>query len=209
MARRLRGGAARAFGAARRRLGSRRSGGAPGVGVAGSRSDRLRRLPGREAVARHPKRARDDVGPRRVHGRRFPRRTAPASSGPRARRSPETWSSGTVATRLGVSSAAALEPRRDLSPLPRRDAAEAGLGAPRRDPPQRLTNRLIDGIWPGSGVAVLDFDQDGYEDLFVADGVRSILYRNDGTRALHGRHRARGPRDLGVFGHRGHGRRRG
>ncbi|MEO8586630.1 MAG: VCBS repeat-containing protein, partial [Acidobacteriota bacterium] len=57
----------------------------------------------------------------------------------------------------------------------------AGLGAPRRDPPQPLTNRLIDGIWPGSGVAVLDFDQDGAEDLFVGDGVRSILYRNDGS----------------------------
>jgi hypothetical protein len=56
----------------------------------------------------------------------------------------------------------------------------AGLGAPRRDPPQKLTNRLIDGIWPGSGVAVLDFDRDGAEDLFVGDGVRSILYRNDG-----------------------------
>jgi hypothetical protein len=27
---------------------------------------------------------------------------------------------------------------------------------------------------------VLDFDRDGAEDLFVADGVRSILYRNDG-----------------------------
>src|SRR6266545_1233969 len=56
----------------------------------------------------------------------------------------------------------------------------AGLGAPRRDPPRPLTNRLIDGIWPGSGVAVLDFDQDGDEDLFVGDGVRSILYENDG-----------------------------
>ena len=56
----------------------------------------------------------------------------------------------------------------------------AGLGAVRRDPPQKLTNRLIDGIWPGSGVAVLDFDADGAEDLFVGDGVRSILYRNDG-----------------------------
>jgi enediyne biosynthesis protein E4 len=57
---------------------------------------------------------------------------------------------------------------------------EAGLGAPRHDSPQKLTNRLIDGIWPGSGVAVLDFDQDGDEDLFVGDGVRSILYENDG-----------------------------
>jgi enediyne biosynthesis protein E4 len=56
----------------------------------------------------------------------------------------------------------------------------SGLGAPRRDPPQKRTNRLIEGIWPGSGVAVLDFDQDGDEDLFVGDGVRSILYENDG-----------------------------
>jgi FG-GAP-like repeat len=70
-----------------------------------------------------------------------------------------------------------------IEPRPRfHDATlAAGLGAPRRDPPQLLTNRLIDGIWPGSGVAVLDFDQDGDEDLFVGDGVRSILYENDGT----------------------------
>ncbi|HEY6049985.1 MAG TPA: CRTAC1 family protein, partial [Thermoanaerobaculia bacterium] len=60
---------------------------------------------------------------------------------------------------------------------------EAGLGAIRRNPPLKLTNWLIGDIWPGSGVAVLDFDRDGFEDLFVADGVRSILYRNDG----HGR----------------------
>ncbi len=59
----------------------------------------------------------------------------------------------------------------------------AGLGAKRNDPKQDLTNRLIDGIWPGTGVAVLDFDQDGDEDLFVGDGVRSMLYENDG----HGR----------------------
>ena len=69
-----------------------------------------------------------------------------------------------------------------IEPHPRfHDATvSAGLGAPRRDPPQKLTNRLIDGIWPGSGVAVLDFDGDGDEDLFVGDGVRSILYENDG-----------------------------
>ncbi len=57
---------------------------------------------------------------------------------------------------------------------------EAGLGAPRHDPRLPLTNRLIADIWPGSGVAVLDYDGDGFEDLFVADGARSILYRNDG-----------------------------
>ena len=59
--------------------------------------------------------------------------------------------------------------------------APAGLGAPRNDPPFRVTNRLIAGIWPGSGVAVLDFDRDGDEDLFVGDGLRSILYENDGS----------------------------
>jgi hypothetical protein len=63
----------------------------------------------------------------------------------------------------------------------RNATAEAGLGAVRRDPPQPGTNRLIAGIWPGSGVAVLDFDGDGDEDLFVGDGERSILYENDGA----------------------------
>ncbi|MFN2385927.1 MAG: CRTAC1 family protein [Thermoanaerobaculia bacterium] len=58
---------------------------------------------------------------------------------------------------------------------------QAGLGAPRNDPTVRMTNRLIEGIWPGSGVAVLDFDRDGDEDLFVGDGVRSILYANEGS----------------------------
>ncbi|HEY6066588.1 MAG TPA: hypothetical protein VIY96_10545, partial [Thermoanaerobaculia bacterium] len=36
----------------------------------------------------------------------------------------------------------------------RNATAVAGLGAGRRDPPQTGTNRLIAGIWPGSGVAV-------------------------------------------------------
>ena len=72
------------------------------------------------------------------------------------------------------------EERVNKTPRFRDATAQAGLGAERRDPPLRLTNRLIGDIWPGSGVAVLDFDRDGAEDLFVADGVRSILYRNDG-----------------------------
>ncbi len=74
-----------------------------------------------------------------------------------------------------------LSDRVERSPRFHEATREGGLGAPRRDPAKKLTNRLIDGIWPGSGVAVLDFDQDGHEDLFVGDGVRSILYRNDGT----------------------------
>lgn len=70
--------------------------------------------------------------------------------------------------------------RRNASPRFHEATAAAGLGAPRRDPPLHLTNWLIGDIWPGSGVAVLDYNRDGAEDLFVADGVRSILYENDG-----------------------------
>ena len=70
--------------------------------------------------------------------------------------------------------------RVEASPRFRDATAEAGLGAPRHDPPLKRVNHLIADIWPGSGVAVLDYDRDGFEDLFVADGVRSILYRNDG-----------------------------
>ncbi len=69
-----------------------------------------------------------------------------------------------------------------IEPSPRfhQATAEAGLGAPRHDPPLKLVNHLISDIWPGSGVAVLDYNRDGFEDLFVGDGTRSILYENDG-----------------------------
>ena len=76
-----------------------------------------------------------------------------------------------------------LSERSERAPRFHDATRDAGLGAPRNDPPLALTNRLIAGIWPGSGVAVLDYNRDGFEDLFVADGVRSILYENDG----HGR----------------------
>jgi hypothetical protein len=71
--------------------------------------------------------------------------------------------------------------RIERRPRFRNATVESGLGAVRRDPPQPGTNRLIAGIWPGSGVAVADFDGDGDEDLFAGDGVRSILYENDGA----------------------------
>ena len=76
-----------------------------------------------------------------------------------------------------------LAERVEAHPRFRETTREAGLGAARTDPPFRMKNRLISDIWPGSGAAVLDFDRDGHEDLFVGDGVRSILYRGDG----HGR----------------------
>jgi enediyne biosynthesis protein E4 len=74
----------------------------------------------------------------------------------------------------------AISDRSETHPRFRNATAEAGLGAPRHDPPLKLSNWLISDIWPGSGVAVLDYNKDGFEDLFVGDFVRSILYENDG-----------------------------
>jgi len=81
---------------------------------------------------------------------------------------------------IWVSLEKVIEDRSNNTPRFRNATAESGLGAPRNDPPLTLTNHLISDIWPGSGVAVLDYNGDGFEDLFVADGVRSILYENDG-----------------------------
>ncbi|MGZ6971219.1 MAG: FG-GAP repeat domain-containing protein [Thermoanaerobaculia bacterium] len=112
----------------------------------------------------------------------LPNAAAPAAA-PDPSHSPLTFKESSLLTSSVSFSVSLLSSETDrIEPRPRfHDATLAsGLGAPRRDPPQKLTNRLIDGIWPGSGVAVLDFDQDGDEDLFVGDGVRSILYENDG-----------------------------
>ena len=83
--------------------------------------------------------------------------------------------------RVSVRFEGGLEERREPSPRFHDATAGSGLGAPRHDPPLKLVNRLIADIWPGSGVAVLDYDRDGFEDLFVGDGRRSILYDNDGA----------------------------
>lgn len=83
-------------------------------------------------------------------------------------------------SRISVGAPIPLAERIEQQPRFHDATAEAGLGAARHDPPMRLTNRLISDIWPGSGAAVLDYNRDGAEDLFVADGVRSILYENDG-----------------------------
>ena len=87
---------------------------------------------------------------------------------------------GASAPRFSVSVISAGPDRTEVAPRFHDATAESGLGAPRHDPPYKLTNHLISDIWPGSGVAVLDYDRDGAEDLFVADGLRSILYANDG-----------------------------
>ena len=81
---------------------------------------------------------------------------------------------------VSVSLEKRVEERSNGSPRFYEATKESGLGAARQDPPLKLTNHLIGDIWPGSGAAVLDYNGDGFEDLFVADGVRSILYQNDG-----------------------------
>jgi hypothetical protein len=101
---------------------------------------------------------------------------APAAPSP----SPLTFKENLLFSSFSLSLLSSEPDRIETRPRFHDATLAAGLGAERRDPPQKLTNRLIDGIWPGSGVAVLDFDGDGAEDLFVGDGVRSILYRNDG-----------------------------
>ncbi|MDQ5872494.1 MAG: VCBS repeat-containing protein, partial [Acidobacteriota bacterium] len=103
------------------------------------------------------------------------------SDGARVERAAAATVTTGTGTALKVRLTRVLMERYETSPRFRNATAPAGLGAPRRDPPQSGTNRLIAGIWPGSGVAVLDFDRDGDEDLFAGDGVRSILYENDGA----------------------------
>jgi hypothetical protein len=85
-----------------------------------------------------------------------------------------------LGSRVSLAFERSLWNRIEASPRFHDATVASGLGAPRHDPPLKLVNHLIADIWPGSGVAVLDYDRDGFEDLFVGDGVRSILYRNDG-----------------------------
>src|SRR5262249_45487098 len=85
-----------------------------------------------------------------------------------------------VPVAVTVSFERSTDDRSNATPRFHDATSEAGLGAARADPPLQKTNRLIADIWPGSGAAVLDYDGDGFQHLFVADGVRWILYRNDG-----------------------------
>ncbi|MGH7151691.1 MAG: FG-GAP repeat domain-containing protein, partial [Planctomycetota bacterium] len=65
------------------------------------------------------------------------------------------------------------------------DVTEAARLLDRHRPSSRAagSNRIVRGESPASGAAALDYDGDGWTDLFCADGVASVLYRNrgDGT----------------------------
>src|ERR1017187_3656452 len=109
------------------------------------------------------------------------RRISPSlSSLPKQTESSRIHASTTPLSRRGSGAPAPARRQNPPTPPPPAPPRGAARPPPPPPPPQKLTNRLIDGIWPGSGVAVLDFDQDSDEDLFVGDGVRSILYEKDG-----------------------------
>ena len=92
----------------------------------------------------------------------------------------------------------ALDGRLDLASQRETGRSEAALASPwfedvteaarlldRHRPSARAagSNRIVRGESPASGAAALDYDGDGWTDLFCADGVASVLYRNrgDGT----------------------------
>jgi hypothetical protein len=83
---------------------------------------------------------------------------------------------------------AGRETERDEAALPApwfADVTESAGLLDRHRPALRPTgsNRIVRGEEPASGAAALDYDGDGWTDLFCADGVASILYgnRGDGT----------------------------
>ncbi len=74
------------------------------------------------------------------------------------------------------SPSASRPPRAFATPPPKPGSVRRGTT--RRSTRSTTSSRTCG---PGSGVAVLDFDRDGAEDLFVGDGLRSILYKGDGA----------------------------
>jgi len=62
-----------------------------------------------------------------------------------------------------------------------RDATlELGARIEQVHPEYGETNKLMSNLWPGCGLAVLDADGDGLEDLFLVDGRQSRLLLNRG-----------------------------
>ncbi len=172
--------------AARRALRSREAGAAEPAGIAALRSwawdglDRLGYVDYRVEKPIH------DIRPERerTSGRVVFTVGGFRTDGTRVERAAETTvteEKDAVGSRVTIAFGRPLWNREERSPRFHDGTAAAGLGALRHDPPLPIVNHLLADLWPGSGVAVLDFDRDGYEDLFVADGVRSILYRNDGA----------------------------
>ncbi len=86
-----------------------------------------------------------------------------------------------------LTSATLIEGERLLAAVPQfRDVApSAGIAFTNRYYPPFLTEPLRFGMirYGPAGITAIDYDNDGYEDLFIPDGVESKLFRNahDGT----------------------------
>ncbi|MCZ6602737.1 MAG: CRTAC1 family protein [Planctomycetota bacterium] len=63
-------------------------------------------------------------------------------------------------------------------PVYRDGTVEAGLDDTVQRPDRVLDNHIVVGLWSGCGAAAIDYDRDGWMDIFAGDGRRSILYRN-------------------------------
>ena len=161
------------------------------LGLGGPRSPRLRGLPRREADARDRQGRETTTGRVDVHGRRLPRgRRARRARGERDRdrRSALTDRAAGRASRSRSGSSAALGSRRDArrastTPPPRPGSARRGTIRP-----CQVTNHLISDIWPGSGVAVLDFDRRRRRGPLRRRRRALDPLPQRRARALHGRH---------------------
>ena len=132
---------------------------------------------------------RGDDRARHLHRRRIPRRTARGSSG---RRGDRDRSGRPVLRRVREASRRA---RRGVAPLPDVDGRGRPRGAAPR-PSDPKTNRLIADIWPGSGIAVLDFDRDGARGPLRRRRRALDPLRERRRGPVHRRHRGGGPRPI-------------
>ena len=90
----------------------------------------------------------------------------------------------------------------------RRGRAEPPVSQPRATARSRTSRErmgVADVNRAGTGVSMGavwgDYDNDGYEDLFLYEWGRPELFHNDGGQRLHARHRARRPAGVGQRQH--------
>ena len=91
-----------------------------------------------------------------------------------------TVAAGEDGPRLELEAVSVPDARERDGPAFQDATLEAGLADVHHAPDLDVENRLVRGIWPGSGAGAADVDGDGDVDLLVLDGRRSILYGNDG-----------------------------